>query len=134
MLKIYGIIIVLGLLGGLGFGVKYYYDSTQAKIEQLTAEKQILDQAVKTNEATIGRMREDAVRQQQLNTELQSNLRKAEEGLDQIRTTLSDHDLTRLALRKPGLIETRINNGTKEVFEQIEIDSGAAPRTISATE
>lgn len=134
MLKIYGIIIVLGLLGGLGFGVKYYYDSTQAKIEQLTAEKQILDQAVKTNEATIGRMKEDAVRQQQLNTELQSNLRKAEEGLDQIRTTLSDHDLTRLALRKPGLIETRINNGTKEVFEQIEIDSGAAPRTTSTTE
>ena len=35
MLKLYGIIIVMGLLGGLGFGAKYYYDSTQAKIEQL---------------------------------------------------------------------------------------------------
>jgi hypothetical protein len=62
-----------------------------------------------------------------LNNELQSNLREAEAGLDQIRSTLSDHDLTRLALRKPGLIETRINNGTKEVFDQIEIDSGSTP-------
>lgn len=132
MLKIYGIIIILGLLGGLGFGVKYYYDSTQAKIEQLTAEKQILDQAVKTNEATIGRLREDAARQQQLNTELQANLRQAEAGLDKIRSTLSDHDLTRLALQKPGLIETRINNGTKQVFDQIEMDTGATPSTAAA--
>ena len=127
MAKLYGIIIVLGLLGGLGFGAKYYYDSTQAKIEQLVAEKQILDQAVKTNEATIGRMRQDAERTQRLNDELQANLREAEAGLDQIRATLSDHDLTRLALRKPGLIETRINNGTKQVFDQIEVDSGATP-------
>ena len=127
MAKLYGIIIVLGLLGGLGFGAKYYYDSTQAKIEQLVAEKQILDQAVRTNEATIGRLREDAATQQRLNDELQANLREAEAGLDQIRATLSDHDLTRLALRKPGLIETRINNGTKEVFDQIERDSGATP-------
>ena len=127
MAKLYGIIIVLGLLGGLGFGAKYYYDSTQAKIEQLVAEKQILDQAVKTNEATIGRMRQDAERTQRLNDELQASLREAEAGLDQIRATLSDHDLTRLALRKPGLIETRINNGTKQVFDQIEVDSGATP-------
>lgn len=127
MAKLYGIIIVMGLLGGLGFGAKYYYDSTQAKIEQLTAEKQILDQAVKTNEATIGRLRQDAETQQRLNDELQANLRQAEEGLDQIRAKLSDHDLTRLALRKPGLIETRINNGTKEVFDQIESDSRFTP-------
>lgn len=127
MAKLYGIIIVLGLLGGLGFGAKYYYDSTQAKIEQLVAEKQILDQAVKTNEATIGRMQQDAERTQRLNDELQASLREAEAGLDQIRATLSDHDLTRLALRKPGLIETRINNGTKQVFDQIEVDSGATP-------
>ena len=127
MAKLYGIIILFGLLGGLGFGAKYYYDSTQAKIEQLVAEKQILDQAVRTNEATIGRLRQDAERQQELNNELQANLREAEAGLDQIRATLSDHDLTRLALRKPGLIETRINNGTRQVFDQIEVDSGSTP-------
>ena len=32
-------------------------------------------------------------------------------------------DLTRLARAKPGLVEPRINNGTKKVFEQIEKDS-----------
>ena len=33
------------------------------------------------------------------------------------------HDLTKLAAAKPGLIETRINKGTKDVFESIEKDS-----------
>ena len=127
MAKLYGIIIVLGLLGGLAYGAKYYYDSTQAKIQQLTAEKTLLDQAVKTNESTIERLQADALRQQELNNNLQAKLLEAEGDLDQIRDTLNNHDLTRLALRKPGLIETRINNGTKQVFDQIEIDSGANP-------
>ena len=33
------------------------------------------------------------------------------------------HNLSKLAAAKPGLIETRVNNGTKEVFESIEQDS-----------
>ena len=33
------------------------------------------------------------------------------------------HNLSKLAAAKPGLIETRINNGTKDVFESIEADS-----------
>ena len=34
-----------------------------------------------------------------------------------------DHNLTRLARAKPGLIERRINNGTAEVFRQVENDT-----------
>ena len=33
------------------------------------------------------------------------------------------HNLNKLALAKPGLIETRVNNGTKAVFDSIESDS-----------
>lgn len=33
------------------------------------------------------------------------------------------HNLDRLALMKPGLVESRLNNGTKAVFEEIENDS-----------
>ena len=33
------------------------------------------------------------------------------------------HNLNQLAAAKPGLIETRVNNGTKEVFDSIENDS-----------
>lgn len=33
------------------------------------------------------------------------------------------HNLTKLANAKPSLIETRVNNGTKKVFDGIEADS-----------
>ena len=33
------------------------------------------------------------------------------------------HNLNKLALAKPGLIETRVNSGTKDVFDSIENDS-----------
>ena len=34
-----------------------------------------------------------------------------------------DHNLTKLARARPGLIEPRINKGTNEVFRQVEEDS-----------
>ena len=33
------------------------------------------------------------------------------------------HNLNQLAEVRPGLVETRVNNGTKEVFDSIENDS-----------
>ena len=33
------------------------------------------------------------------------------------------HNLTKLAAAKPGLIESRVNKATKEVFDGIENDS-----------
>ena len=50
------------------------------------------------------------------NTEMQQEM-------DDYLSIFKRHDLTKLARVKPGLIEPRINNGTKKVFEQIEKDS-----------
>jgi hypothetical protein len=33
------------------------------------------------------------------------------------------HNMNKLAIAKPGLIEKRVNDGTKKVFETIEEDS-----------
>jgi hypothetical protein len=41
------------------------------------------------------------------------------------------HNLNLLAIKKPGMIETRINNGTKKVFEGLENDSKNI--TVTAT-
>ena len=71
MAKIYIMIVVLGFVGGAIFGAKYYYDSTQAKIEQLSKENAILDSAVRTNESTIAAMAANNETQQKLNQELE---------------------------------------------------------------
>lgn len=43
--------------------------------------------------------------------------------MDDYLSIFKRHNLTKLARVKPGLIEPRINNGTKKVFEAIEQDS-----------
>lgn len=43
--------------------------------------------------------------------------------MDDYLSIFKRHDLTRLARAKPGLIEPRINKGTKDVFRAIENDS-----------
>lgn len=49
---------------------------------------------------------------------------EARAQLDRLNDIFAKHDLYRLALRKPGLIERRANDGTDRVFAAIECASG----------
>jgi hypothetical protein len=55
------------------------------------------------------------------------NLQRANAAIEEEKDRYLDifrrHNLDRLALMRPGLIETRINNGTVEIFEVLENDS-----------
>ena len=120
MIKIYGILIVLGLLGGVAYGAKYYYDTTQNTIAQLRNNNAKLEVANETNKATIKKMGENAKRLNDLTTALNEDLRKAEVYGDELRDTLSKHNLTHLANKKPGLIEKRMQNATDELWDNLE--------------
>jgi chromosome segregation ATPase len=127
VLKLYAFLFIFGIIGGAIFGAKYYYDSTQATIQRLSAEKAILDTALEQQTASINAMQEQMERQNELNTELQANLQEANSGLSEMRSKFARHDLTRLAIARPGLIQTRINNGTDEVFREIEENTNNKP-------
>jgi len=114
---------LFGVLGGVFYGGYSYYKDTQARISQLTANNATLKAANQTNEATISELRENVELQAALTQDLQKNLQKAEKYQDKLISQLRKHDLTKLSLKKPGLIETRINNGTKKLFDSIESDT-----------
>ena len=120
MLKIYMLIIVIGLLGGVVYGAYAYYQDTQQRIATLQQNNAKLETVAKTNELTINSLQESQEKFATLNKDLQMKLDKAEEYGDDLRKKLHKHDLTRLSIKKPGLIEKRINNGTKKLFERIE--------------
>jgi len=124
MIRIYIMIVVIGLVGGAVYGAKYYYDSTQARIAQLQENNAKLEVANQTNQATINRMAQDAVAMEAANQELSASLQQASVYKDELLAKLQKHNLSALSLKKPGLIETRINNGTKEVFDALESLSG----------
>ena len=118
-------VLILLLVGSMATGGWYYYTDTQARLAQLRENNAQLKLAAEDNERTIATMKEDAERNQRLANELQEKLDEAEEGRNRLINLFGSHDLTRLALKKPGLIETRVNNGTKKAFDGIESVSGA---------
>ena len=120
MLKVYIGIIVFGLVGGVVYGGYYYYKDTQARIQVLTENNSKLELAAKTQTQTIDTLVKDAQKYASLNNELQLRLDSANDYKNELISKLRKHDLARLSLQKPGLVEEKINNGTKRLFEKFE--------------
>ena len=120
MLKIYILIIVLGLVGGVVYGGWYYYKDTQARIQILTENSAKLEVATQQQEMTINTLVDDAEKYRELNKELNTKLEAANDYKNVLIEKLQRHDLARLSMQKPGLVERRINNGTKKLFESFE--------------
>tara|TARA_R110000787_G_scaffold5362_1_gene19601 strand:+ start:45 stop:419 length:375 start_codon:yes stop_codon:yes gene_type:complete len=114
------LIIVVGLLGGVVYGAYAYYQDTQQRIATLQQNNAKLETVAKTNELTITSMQKNQEKFATLNKDLQMKLNEAEEYGDDLRKKLHKHNLTRLSIKKPGLIEKRINDGTKKLFKSIE--------------
>ena len=55
--------------------------------------------------------------------QIQSRNQEIEQEMSRYLDIFKRHNLTKLASAKPGLIEPRINKGTKDVFDSIEEDS-----------
>ena len=120
MIKIYFLIVVLGLVGGVVYGGFYYYKDTQARIAILTENSAKLEQATNTQKQTIDTLVEDAEKFRELNKDLNIKLEAANEYKNKLIGKLRKHDLAKLSMQKPGMVEKRINNGTKRLFESLE--------------
>jgi len=120
MIKVYAIIIVIGLLGGVVYGAKYYYDTTQNTIAQLRDNNAKLEVANETNQATIRQMDADNEVLNALTDQLSLDLQKAEQYGDELRHTLNKHNLTHLANKKPGMIEKRMQNATDKLWNELK--------------
>lgn len=82
-----------------------------------------LEAAFETEAAARKRSEENLQVQLQAVSELTEKANTMQAEMDDYVSIFKRHDLTRLARAKPGLIEPRINKGTKEVFRAIENDS-----------
>ena len=68
-------------------------------------------------------MKQDFEMQTRGLVELQSRNQEIQQEMNRYLDIFKRHNLSKLAAAKPGLIEKRVNNGTKEVFDGIEQDS-----------
>ena len=119
MLRIYLLIVVFGIVGGAVYGAKYYYNTTQNTIAALRENNAKLETAVQISEDSVKMLQQDIVKNAELNAELQKELQTAELYGDELRATLNKHNLTHLANKKPGLIETRMQNATDKLWDDL---------------
>jgi Na+-transporting NADH:ubiquinone oxidoreductase subunit NqrC len=120
MLKIYLLVIVLGLVGGSVYGAYYYYKDSQERIRILTENSAKLEQAKAVQDKTIETLVGDAKKFRKLSKDLGVKLQKAESYRNKLIGKLRKHNLTRLSQQKPKLVEQKINRGTKKLFESFK--------------
>ena len=120
MVRIYIAFFILAFMSSAAYGAYYYYTDTQERLAALQQNNAKLETAVASKNLVIDEMKQSAAELQELNDQLTTELHAAETYTDELRKKLQEHDLTLLSLKKSGLIEKRINDGTKYIIGELE--------------
>ena len=129
---------VFALIGALAYaghwfivnGLNNDIQELENQIAQVQLEKASYQSAANAAEQTIDSLRTQIKEQAESIVNLNTANQRISAQRDEYLSIFRRHDLYKLSAAKPGLIENRINSGTKSVFEQIEQDS----REVSTNE
>lgn len=111
--------ILIGIIVVMFLGGSFLYNKNQ-ELVKLNAAYEVRDaEQQKTIEAIQNNMQKTSAEL----TGLQARNQQYEEEMAEYLDIFRRHNLAKLASVKPGMIETRVNNKTKEVFDGIEKDS-----------
>lgn len=114
------IIALIGSLGGLGYKM---YTDTMNRMQSLANEKAALEVQYQETKAAMERQLEVMQLQEESLADMNERAATVEAQMTDYLKIFKDHDLTRLARAKPGMIETRANKRTDEIFTVIENDT-----------
>jgi len=134
MLRVYLFFFLMATFGGIGYTAYWYYQNTQAELEQLKANNILLKGAAETLENTVQTLQDEANANALQIVKLQEALQKSEAGLDRLRKRFSEIDITREALEDPADLERRINRGVERLIENILSDTTPSIDTDSVHE
>ena len=116
--------ILLGVVGVLAIAL-YFLWSQNSRLASLNQAFELRDQEQR---AAIESLQNDFKVQTEGLLAIQSRNQEIEAEMSRYLDIFERHNLSKLAAAKPGLIETRVNNGTKDVFDSIEADSRSIDR------
>ena len=124
LIKVYVLIFVLGILSIIGYGAKYYYDTTQNTIKTLQENNTKLEVAVETAEASTKALQADIAKSAALNKKLQQDLQKAESYGDELRSKLNKLNLIVEALTDAKVLEGKMNGATANLWRDFMGSTG----------
>ena len=120
MIRLYGLLIVLGLVAGVGYGAYYYYNDTQQRIATLRTNNAQLESSNKSLEVKITAMEKNIKKQIELTNDLNKSLEEAKLANTVIKDLLAQTDLVKNSLQDPKASEARINEKVDSFFKSIE--------------
>lgn len=108
------------IIGLIGFGLKWYIEKLHSEINNLKTDIETLETVNKENIQLIDTLKKENKKNLISLKDLSQKLEKSKEYQNSLLEKLINHDLTKLSNQKPGLIENRVNNATKELFDELE--------------
>ena len=108
--------ILLGILTALGLFTLFLWNEN-SKLAELNQAFELRD---KEQKEAIETLQQDFKTQTEGLLEIQKRNNEIEQEMTRYLDIFKRHNLTKLAIAKPNLIEKRVNNGTKKVFDSIE--------------
>lgn len=109
----------MGIIFVMGIGSYFLYQ----QYETVKAENMALTFAVEEQKRTIEVIKENFEKQGKALNNLTARNAEIEGEMTRYLDIFKRHNLNKLAIAKPGLIEKRVNDGTKQIFITIENDS-----------
>ena len=111
--------VLMGIILVMGIGSYFLYN----QYESVKAENIALTFAVEEQKKTIEVIKENFERQGKALNNLTARNAEIEGEMTRYLDIFKRHNLNKLAIAKPGLIEKRVNDGTAKIFITIENDS-----------
>ena len=119
MARIYILLFVLIILGGIGYGAYFIYNDTMQRMATLRDNNAKLEVAVKSKDATILSLKENMEKQIKLTKDLNNKLLEAEENNKKISKILAETDIIKNSIADPKASEKRINEEVVNMFDGI---------------
>ena len=131
MARLYLVLLLIGVLGGVGWGAYGYYTSTQQRIQTLAENNAKLEVAIEKSEKSVNLLKSEAAKNAELNKELTLKLQKAEAYGDNLRNRLRKLDLLADAISNAENLEGRMNGATAKLWRDIMGETGNSTGSTS---
>ena len=102
MARIYILVFILVILGGIGYGAYFVYNDTMQRMATLRDNNAKLEVAVKAKDSTIKALKENMEKQIKLTKDLNNKLTIAEENNKKISNLLAKTDIIKNSLADPA--------------------------------
>ena len=119
MTRIYILIFILVILGGIGYGAYFIYNDTMQRMATLRDNNAKLEVAIKAKDSTIKSLKENMEKQIKLTKDLNNKLSIAEENNKKISKILAETDIVKNSIADPKATEKRINEEVINIFNGI---------------